>query len=83
MQLGKAAGYRIDLFSGAKAAKATKDRVTSTRKRASAGRSAPARDARYFARGKETWSFTASQTAIDTGYEKPRGWLSRLFRRNG
>ncbi|MBA3542049.1 MAG: hypothetical protein H0T79_20705 [Deltaproteobacteria bacterium] len=72
VKLGKTAGYRIDLFTGAKAAKATKDRVAGARKRANVNTSEPARDFRFFARGKESWYFSVGETAIDTGYEKPR-----------
>jgi hypothetical protein len=92
VKLGKAAGYRrIALFTGAGLIKATKDRARTARRASqtsarNAKRPAPTR--RYFARGKETWTISVTETepaasagkkpAADAGtmfetcYEKPR-----------
>lgn len=74
-KLVRAAGYgEATLFTGAKLAKATKDRAAAakraTRQPARAGK--PAKELRYFARGKESWTVHPSETGFEACYEKPR-----------
>jgi len=76
VKLGKTAGYRgIELVTGARLHKATKDRVAAARqaaRRTTREHERPARTLRYFARGKETWTVSAAEVAFETCYEKPR-----------
>jgi hypothetical protein len=76
VKLGKTAGYRgIELVTGARLHKATKDRVTAARqaaRRTTRERERPARTLRYFARGKETWTVSSAEASFETCYEKPR-----------
>ena len=76
VKLGKAAGYRgIELVTGARLHQATKERVAAARQAArhtAPGARGPARELRYFARGKETWTVSAAEAGFETCYEKPR-----------
>jgi hypothetical protein len=80
VKLGKTAGYRgIELVTGARLHKATKDRIAAAKqaaRRTTREPKRPARTLRYFARGKETWTVGAAEGAaegaFETCYEKPR-----------
>ena len=88
VKLDKAAGYRrLELVTGAGLIKATKDRARAARRAAQTsarGANRPARTRRYFARGKETWTISVTETEagtktpakagamFETCYEKPR-----------
>jgi len=78
VKLGKTAGRRIELITGAGLIKATKDRARGARKAVRSparGASRPAPTRRYFARGKETWTMSVTEAAgtmFETCYEKPR-----------
>lgn len=76
VKLGKAAGYRgIELVTGARLHKATKDRVAAAKhaaRQSSRAAKRPASPARYFARGKETWTLSADEAGWQSCYEKPR-----------
>ena len=74
-KLVRAAGYgEATPYTGAKLAKATKDRAAAARRAAKqpARAAKPARELRYFARGKESWTAHPSETGFETCYEKPR-----------
>jgi|GEM_PF-3750227 len=77
VKLVRAGGYgEATLFTGAKLAKATKDRAAAARrasKQPAHGKvTAPAKELRYFARGKESWAVHPSETGFEACYEKPR-----------
>ena len=78
VKLAKTAGYRgVELLTGARLNKATKDRVASakhTAQQTPRDPDRPARTLRYFARGKETWTMSVAEAEaeFETCYEKPR-----------
>jgi hypothetical protein len=81
VKLVRAAGYgEAVLVTGARLTKATKDRTAAARHAASqAPPTSTAADpqrrtsaTRYFGRGKESWTVSASGAELETCYEKPR-----------
>ena len=88
VKLDKAAGYRrLELVTGAGLIKATKDRARAARRAtqtSARGADRSAKTRRYFARGKETWTISVTETEagtktpakagamFETCYEKPR-----------
>jgi hypothetical protein len=79
-KLTKAAGSRsVELITGARLTKATRDRASASKRaarQATREPDRPARTLRYFARGKETWTMSEATSEAEAGfetcYEKPR-----------